>query len=870
MKTYQILIVEDDLQSANSLQVRLKTIGYAITNVCNNGEDALEFAKHNNIDLLLMDIQLNGKIDGIDTAEKLLTIQHVPIIFLTASQEEETWKRAKYIEPFAYLFKPFDLKELQVTIDMALYKYEMEKKLKDTEDRYRSVVEDQTELIWRINDSGKVTFCNGAFLYYFSLNNYDEQDIYFYDLVQEETYSVFLSNLNILDEMNPVVEFDLDIKYKDKLKILRVILRKLFQSTIEYQIVAKDVTEEEEATRMLRQNEEFYRVMFEEGLSADFISSVEGRLIHCNQKFLSLYELPSLQVAKSIDLYSLYPENVDRDNILKNIRRSKQFINKEVCMKTYKGRTIWVLSNMIGVFDDDGNLVRMRGYEIDITDKKRAENALVESEEQARALFHGNADPIFLTDLEDKCIDLNHSFTKLFGFTTQELYGNEFPGKQGIDNGKFEEWVEICKNGGGISDYETIRRAKNGRFIPVSITISPIKDSAGNLKMLSFWYRDISERKQIEAEKELVRAELEIKVRERTAELRAMYDQSPIGMCIFDSNGRIIEINERWKNIWHIKTINRDYSVFDDSYFNAYSVISDIQEIFVGGGSITLQPLYYDDFKDNLPGPIKGKWLKHTFYSIQNEAGRVVQIVNLVEDVSESKRAEEITERYEKQRLITKTIIETLEQERKRLSKEVHDGIGQMLTAAKLSIELFEKESKLTNDNLRDAKNILYNIASEVENLINALRPAIFDSYGLIKAVEIMCNEFEELTDIQFNFCAYDFEDRLAANLEVNLYRIIQEAISNIAKHSKATNASIQLFNREDEISILIEDNGIGFSLGIGENDKERLGGFGLISIRERAELLGGSIHFETALGKGTEIHIEIPKKYSGVHSEED
>lgn len=149
----------------------------------------------------------------------------------------------------------------------------------------------------------------------------------------------------------------------------------------------------------------------------------------------------------------------------------------------------------------------------DISERKRAEHALLESEEMQRALFEGSTDPVIITDLEDRIIKANPAVERVFGFRADDLKGKEFPGHQGFDEGKFTEWLVACRSGKGVSDYETVRRNSVGEPIPVSISISPIFDTLGNLISLSFWYRDITSRKRNE-EKLMFQAHLLNSVRE--------------------------------------------------------------------------------------------------------------------------------------------------------------------------------------------------------------------------------------------------------------------------------------------------------------------------------------------------------------------
>jgi PAS domain S-box-containing protein len=129
----QILIVEDEIIIAEDLQRKLKTMGYDVPVIVSSGEETIKMIKENNPDLVLMDIVIHGEMDGIETAEQILSLFDIPVVYLTAFADEKTLERAKITEPFGYLIKPFKERELQITIEIALYKHEMERRLKQSE-----------------------------------------------------------------------------------------------------------------------------------------------------------------------------------------------------------------------------------------------------------------------------------------------------------------------------------------------------------------------------------------------------------------------------------------------------------------------------------------------------------------------------------------------------------------------------------------------------------------------------------------------------------------------------------------------------------------------------------------------------------------
>ncbi|HYN44500.1 MAG TPA: response regulator [Candidatus Limnocylindrales bacterium] len=136
-KEIQILVVEDEIIIAEDIQRKLKTMGYSVPAIVSSGEDAIKKIKENSPDLVLMDIVIHGGMDGIETAGEIRSLFDIPVVFLTAYADEKTLERAKITEPFGYLIKPFKERELQITIEIALYKHEMEKKLKESERRLR-------------------------------------------------------------------------------------------------------------------------------------------------------------------------------------------------------------------------------------------------------------------------------------------------------------------------------------------------------------------------------------------------------------------------------------------------------------------------------------------------------------------------------------------------------------------------------------------------------------------------------------------------------------------------------------------------------------------------------------------------------------
>ena len=163
MKKAKILVVEDEAIIAKDLQFQLEEIGYDAPFIAATGEEAFKKVIENNIDFVLMDIMLKGEIDGIEAADRIRSRFDIPVVFLTAYVDDKMLERAKIIEPFGYLIKPVSERELKSTIELALYKHKMEKRIRDSESKYRTLLENLPQKIFYKDRNSVYISCNENF-----------------------------------------------------------------------------------------------------------------------------------------------------------------------------------------------------------------------------------------------------------------------------------------------------------------------------------------------------------------------------------------------------------------------------------------------------------------------------------------------------------------------------------------------------------------------------------------------------------------------------------------------------------------------------------------------------------------------------------
>ena len=150
MSQLSVLIVEDEAILAAHLASKVKLLGYRVTGPVSTGEEALTLAQAERPDIALLDIKLDGHMDGIQTAPRLKQWRDIPVIFLTAHSDQETLKRASAVGPFGYILKPFEERDLATQLEVTLYKHQAEASLRQSEERYRAFIQNSSEGIWRM------------------------------------------------------------------------------------------------------------------------------------------------------------------------------------------------------------------------------------------------------------------------------------------------------------------------------------------------------------------------------------------------------------------------------------------------------------------------------------------------------------------------------------------------------------------------------------------------------------------------------------------------------------------------------------------------------------------------------------------------
>ncbi|MFN8116642.1 MAG: sensor histidine kinase [Bacteroidia bacterium] len=207
----------------------------------------------------------------------------------------------------------------------------------------------------------------------------------------------------------------------------------------------------------------------------------------------------------------------------------------------------------------------------------------------------------------------------------------------------------------------------------------------------------------------------------------------------------------------------------------------------------------------------------------------------------------------------TKAILDAEEKERRRIAQDLHDGVGQLLSAAKLNLSNLDSKLIAQTEEqkaaMQNALNLVDDSVKEVRLVSHNMMPNTLIKLGLGSAVREFITKLGNAPNLKIDLEIVGLDTRLENQVETVLYRVIQEIVNNIIKHAKASHISMQLIRHETEMNVMIEDNGIGFDTSKLENFE----GIGLKGIQTRIEFLNGSVHFDSSIGRGTTVIIDIP-----------
>jgi signal transduction histidine kinase len=327
---------------------------------------------------------------------------------------------------------------------------------------------------------------------------------------------------------------------------------------------------------------------------------------------------------------------------------------------------------------------------------------------------------------------------------------------------------------------------------------------------------------------------------DKNVKLMALFAElDPNPLIRIDESGNVIQINDATEELFGNKSIigRKISSILNFMDFNIEEAIQENQS-----------KSYTEKIEDK-------------FFSVIFKGNKYLNIGQIyLHDITKRVHSEEKLERSRlRLKELSTHLDKTLEQERRRLANELHDGLCQSIYSIKLKLQN-KMANQLNEEEIKDLDESLDHLYNEARDMSHQLKPKILTELGVVPALANLVDSIDNNAEMRGSFSFTGKEERFDDDIEICLYRISQEALSNIVRHSKATEYSVQLINAEKLLRLIISDNGRGISQNGSGNLLDNLPGLGLLNMRERISNLGGRFKIESKQNEGVIIIIELNK----------
>ncbi|HPC41467.1 MAG TPA: PAS domain S-box protein [Spirochaetota bacterium] len=515
------------------------------------------------------------------------------------------------------------------------------------------------------------------------------------------------------------------------------------------------------------------------------------------------------------------------------------------------------------------------GLELRVQERTRelqqANELLRESEERYRALFENARVGIGIVSMDGDILAANPVMAAILGHSKENMLSMSIRDFY-VEPANRDILIERLRDLGQVADFETAFRHKNGSIVYVNFNVNKI--TWNGREALHKVMEDITERKQALDALIQAHAELDRRVVERTADLASANRKLEEEIAVRKrAESSIKESEERYRTVADF-TFDWEFWITTEGRLLYVSpscerITGYTRSEFIDDPGLMMRIVHPDDadmvgrhmqYPTGISDDIYGidfriirkdggvRWIGHRCQAVFSDEGRHLGRRGSHRDITSQKRAEEEVTR------LNRHIITLQEQERQRVAKDLHDGVSQMMNAAKLNFAAFIQDTEKNRERFDTGMEFMDLAGRELREVYSNLYPSVLEDLGLAAAVRLYTKKFLANRGIDAEV-TIDDDLRLPVEVQVDLYRIIQESCSNITRHSGATLARLELKERDGLFTLRIYDNGAGFDPDAPMSSE---GGFGIINMKQRVKHLDGSFELETG-GSGTRITITIP-----------
>ncbi len=593
----------------------------------------------------------------------------------------------------------------------------------------------------------------------------------------------------------------------------------------------------------LRESEQVYRSTFELAAVGVAHVSPDGRWLRANKKLCEIVGYSESELTQLTFQQVTHPDDLPTD-----LAETQKILNGEVDTFTIEKRYIrkdrslvWVNLTVSAARDINGRMKHFISIVEDISERREAE----EVRARMAAIVESSDDAIVSKNLDGIITSWNAGAARIFGYTSEEAVGRSItiiipPDMRDQETGILAR----LRNGERIEHFETVRMKKNGERINVSLTISPVRDSHGRVIGASKIARDITDRKRVEAALRDSQTQLALALESSKTAMfdwdilaqRGSWNPQMATIYGFNPDGKFITATE-WRALFHpddatrlAEEAERVYREHDQFQFEYRALRPD--------GEI--------------------RWILSHGRIVRDADGTAIRMIGTHADITERKQFEEA----ERVRELTGKLLHAQDAERRRIARELHDSAGQIVAALQMNLIPMESDATKLNPEfakgLHDALDLIQQLSTELRTVSYLLHPPLLDEAGLPSALRWYIEGFGERSKIEVHLEIDPDLGRLSQDMEMTIFRVIQECLTNIHRHSGSKQAHIRVLGSGTEIRLEVRDYGRGMPAASNNDSPYFRYGVGIQGMRERVRQLNGQFEIKSH-NDGTMVSARLP-----------
>ena len=604
---------------------------------------------------------------------------------------------------------------------------------------------------------------------------------------------------------------------------------------------SRDVTEQRQTEHAHEDSRRRFQAIFENALDGVLLIDDAGRYVDANPASLLLLGC-SREELLQLTIWDVTP-GVDRERIPDLMREflsagtmsgEYTFLRRDGSIREVEYRSV---ANILPGLH--------LGIHRDITERKRAEHELQNRHNLLHAVIESIPDAVYVKDREGRTLLLNSHGARRIGKTVAELIGCDNSVFFSPETAQHIRVVDrqVIESGQSMTLEEVFTAAGVTRTLLTSK--APFRNAGGEVIGLLGISRDITESKALQAERD--------RLLER---LRLQIDRLPLAYMLLDEHYRVIDWNPAAETMF-------GYTKAEALGQRALDLIvpqppsAELVELI---RRVVSGDMHADNVNENRTKD--GRIITcHWFNTpLMDPDGNFAGVISVAQDVTDRMRADQaLRSSAARLRDLSRRVVEIQEQERRHIARELHDEIGQVLSAVSINLQGLKGTSTAASSRIDESIQIVDQALQQVRNLSLELRPHMLDDLGLAATLRWLLDRQTQRSGLVPHFAVKSSGLPLPPNLATACFRVAQEALTNVVRHAHAHSVWVELEQSDEELRLLVRDDGDGFDVETARR-RGRVGeSFGLLAIQERVELLGGFVRVESQPGHGASIHIRFP-----------